>query len=168
MSGLKQINISYHKIQDRLLLQITNLDDEEIRLWMTYHFTSKILGALNQILSRNDRAKMDDHTARQVLQADKAIASEKAASRTEFKSQTENLPLGESGGLIIAVNIKPAGKGYDIQFGLEDGQSVSINLPRELVLTVVDSIEKKAAEAEWIFKGSMAPLPAGTISMARH
>lgn len=171
MSGLKQINISYNKIQDRLLLQVTNLDDEDIRLWLTYHFTSKVLEALNRILSRKDRAKMDERTAQQVLQADKALASEQSATRTSFQNPSEKLPLGESGGLITAVNIKPSKNGLDIQFGLEDGQSVSFSLPREVVLTVVDSIEKKAHEAEWLFKSNrqgVSPIPAGSMSSVRH
>lgn len=168
MSGLKQINISYNKIQDRLLLQITNLEEEEIRLWLTYHFTSKILDAMNTILSRSNQGKMDERTARQVLQADKALASEQSATRTTFKSSASNLPLGKTGGLIVSVNIKPSGNNFDIQFGIEDGQSVSINLPRELMLSVVDSIEKKAAEAEWVFKDSLVPIASEQLSMARH
>lgn len=168
MSGLKQINISYNKVEDRLLLQITNLDDEEIRLWLTYHFTSKILEALNASLTRKDIPKMGVQTARQVLQADKAVASEKAVTHTNFRSKSETLPFGKDGKLVTSINVTPGTDFYSLTFGGVDKQSVTIKLPREILLTVIDSIEKKASEAEWLFKNNPTPLPTASLSMSRH
>lgn len=170
MSGLKQINISYNKVEDRLLLQITNLEDEEIRLWLTYHFTSKILEALNHNLSKRNAARFGEETARQVLQADKAVAAEKAVTHTAFQeAQSDHFPLGVSGMLVTSINIKPEKESYSITFGDADDRTVTIKLPKELLLTVLDSIEKKAAEAEWFFKsGATTQLPTTQVSLTHH
>lgn len=168
MSGLKQINISYSKVEDRLLMEIRTLNDEEIGLWLTYHFTSKILEALNTSLSRKNTARFGEATARQVLQADKAVAAEQAVSHISTPVTKTPPKQTTPAKLVTSIAIKPLKDEYSITLGDVNEDTVTINLPKPILLSVIDSLEKKAAEAEWMFPSTIAPLAAENISMVKH
>jgi hypothetical protein len=54
---LKQINVSYMPKQDRLLVKVSNSNDQEHRIWFTRRFTQLLMGVLDNNFLAESRAQ---------------------------------------------------------------------------------------------------------------
>jgi hypothetical protein len=54
---LKQINVTYKPRQDRLLVKVSNSNDEEHRIWFTRRFTQLLMGVLDNNFLAESRAQ---------------------------------------------------------------------------------------------------------------
>lgn len=83
--GIQQLNLSYDKVQDRLLLRVGLSDDTEIALWFTYYFSRGLWAALNgEVHLPESKAFSQAEAPEAVEQFEQEVKATGALSKLDF------------------------------------------------------------------------------------
>ena len=146
---LKQINISYNPVEDRLLLRISSESEgalTEYRLWLTRRFAQGFWNVCERIVEDDTRrveGVPSDH--REAL---KEFQQEAALSTTDFKTPyaapTAETPLGPAPLLISKLQAhRGPGPHHTMSFVTAEGKSINL----AMTLPLIHSIRKLIADA---------------------
>jgi hypothetical protein len=106
--SITQLNVSYSQPEDRLLLRLTTLKDQEFRLWLTRRcvidFLASIQACLTQTLAEQHQDKPKDEV--QHIRATQQQDSFKKAKLKSFEPARQ-LPLGAEPLLVLSASIAP-------------------------------------------------------------
>lgn len=143
--ALKQMNISYHPREDRLLLKVSSADGEEFRVWLTRRFTALLLGVLGQQVSA--------HGGDSALGAAPAVREsfrQGAFEKPWVDAPQAVFPLGEQG--ILAYRIT-SGRGTDgtlkLQLLPEEGQGLNFSLDESMLYLLRNLLEQGLSHTGW-------------------
>lgn len=153
-STLQQLNISYHPIEDRLLLRANAGNAGEYRIWLTRRYCGLLLkvladvmekeGGIREIASHQDTIKqLKGGAFDQPYEAP-------VATESNGKPDTARLPFGASGilGYRINANRRPGGV-LNLQLLPETGQGLNLDLNRTMLFMLYNLLEQGLTSAEW-------------------
>lgn len=154
-SSLRQLNISYSPLEDRLLLRISSGSPEaleEYRLWLTRRFVSLLWNALEQIIDsdsiRDPGVSADHRPALKEFRQEAALAS--SDFKTPYKAEAASTPLGPSPLLVSKLAVRKGPHGIHIlSLATADGKSINLNLSIPLIHSIRKLITDAVAKNGW-------------------
>jgi hypothetical protein len=156
-SSLHQLNLSFHPVQDRLLLRMTTAGQAgglaEFRLWLTRRFVRLLWKALEQMLEA-------DAAANAVLGAEgrealKLFQQSDVLTRADFETpykqeEVVQTPLGTEPLLVTRFQVtKNAGGSQVMSLQTAEGQGINLSLNTGLIHSLRKLLADKIREAEW-------------------
>ncbi|MES2606145.1 MAG: hypothetical protein V4603_14515 [Pseudomonadota bacterium] len=155
MTGnLQQLNISYHPVQDRLLLRVNAGDSGEFRIWFTRRYTELLVTVLIDLMEKEGGMReLASHrdTVSQFKQG--AFEKEYESPPTSLASPSgppPALPLGADGVLAFRINANRQDDGtLTLQLLPEQGQGLNLQLNRSLLYMLYNLLEQGLAQAHW-------------------
>lgn len=154
MTGnLQQINISYHPVQDRLLLRVNGGESGEFRLWLTRRYSQLLItllidlmekeGGMRELASHRDTIDQFKHGAFEK-------EYESPADRGGIAGSAPLYPLGTDGILGFRINANRQDDGsLTLQLLPEQGQGLNLHLNRSLLFMLYNLLEQGLAQAHW-------------------
>lgn len=168
MSHLMQFDAGYHPKEDRILLRVTNSDEEEYRLWLTRRMTGRLLNEFKPKTSAYRIAEGFESDAMEpgapepprgppdastLIKAD--LSQQAAAARQDFSSPFKggrHFPLGKEGVVIASVDFHPDGKGpgnHALCFHAVTGGALSIGVSANVFNSIFEVLERVTRKADW-------------------
>lgn len=143
---LQQINITYDRVQDRLLLRASADAGTEYRVWLTRRYSELLLNLLLDLLDKagglQDAASHPDT----LQQFHHGALDQQYESPALTPSQ---LPLGD-GVLATRINYRTDADGrWNLQLLPEQGQGLNLDLNRTLLYLLYTVLEHGVAQTEW-------------------
>lgn len=159
-TGIQQLNLSYDKVQDRLLFRVGLSDNTELALWLTYNFTRQLWLALNREvhLPTAQAFAEDESPAEAVQQFKREVQASEALQKMDFA--TEYTPRKElrNDGLMLATGMKLSDDVKRLDITCLEGVVVNINLTPELILATCNMLQLCAKEAHWELTTVIPPI----------
>ncbi len=176
MSHLLQFDAGYHPKEDRILLRVTNSDEEEYRLWLTRRMTSRLLhdfkpktsayriaegfesDAMEPGEPEAPRGPPDAHT---LMKAD--LSQQAAAARQDFSKPFKggrHFPLGEDGAVVASVDFHPDAKGpgnHRLSFRTASGGALGIGVSAHVFNSIFEVLERVTRRADWGLISAVPP-----------
>ncbi|MGE3848152.1 MAG: hypothetical protein AB7I01_14840 [Gammaproteobacteria bacterium] len=152
MSGLDQIQLSFHAGEDRLLLRVSTTGGEEFRCWLTRRFVRALQPALRQALATRPMEKVPtDATVREaLLDFERQAAVVGSDFSTPFRDVVRALPLGAQPLVLTRCQLRaqPDG-GLLLALAPEQGQGLDLALAPKLLHSFMALLERTVEAAEW-------------------
>jgi hypothetical protein len=163
---LRQINVSYVDVQDRLLLKVSTSEDEEFRVWCTRRFTQLLLQRLEESFQEDMPAEtakaVPEPARREVAQMQHQQVVKEESFERPYEAEPTEYPLGEDGLLVTTIKYQPmADDSVQMHLGDNQGKGLTLNLDENLKHQLYELFERAAAKAKWFG----APAAAGISAM---
>lgn len=166
--GIQQLNLSYDKLQDRLLFRVGLSDDTEIALWFTYRFSRGLWTALNgEAHLPEAKAFAQEEAAEAVEQFEQEVKATEALSKLDFA--TEYTPREEmrNDGILLAVSFKLGEDAKLLEITCFEELAVNVNLTPELVLAISNMLQLATKEAGWAMEEAVSLMMMDTSDMPK-
>ncbi len=160
---MKQVNISYAPIEDRLLLRINTTDEAELRLWITRSVAIKMMPDLEHT-EKQLFVPAVQHIANPAVRGTvEQFYAEEARSKNDYQSQfagkASSYPLGEQpilvSGLAITVNQNEAA----LSFTLVNNTVLTINFNAQILTGVNKLLRNVVDTTNWHITTEMSKHP---------
>lgn len=155
MGRIKQLNIGFNPLEDRLLLRVRTEDDDgaaEYRFLLTRRFVRLLLTSTEQLLSaelRSDpRVVPEGREAFRRFREDEALSG--ADFTTPYRDDNARTPLG--GEPLLLQGLRAAAKSggaFAIELQSTTGKSLTLNLNADLLVSLRELIAREVKRAEW-------------------
>jgi hypothetical protein len=151
---LRQVNVTYVDVQDRLLLKVSTSEDEEFRVWCTRRFTRLLMERLEESFQQEMPAArveaVPEPVRREVAQMQHKQAVQEESFQQPYQAEPKEYPLGEEGLLVTTLKYKALeNKSVQMHLGDNEGRGVSLNLDENLKHQLYELFERAAAKAQW-------------------
>ncbi len=156
MAAPAQIQARYIQEEDRILLRLNTVADEEFRFWITRRFALRLWPVLQDALFSTPIAtQQTSSTARQAVVAfEHEAAKSKAQFKTAFKDM-ENFPLGNVPLLVSQSGFRRENNGkFFLSLHNQQQQGISLNLTADLLHLFCKLLADASQQTDW----SMPPL----------
>jgi len=170
--SVQQINLSYDRHQDRLLLKAAMNQDQEVRVWLTYRVVRQMFAVLNQEahlpVSRTHDLMADmpspAEATRQFAQEVEAVHGLDALDfETAYQQRT---PASEQALLATDVRfISINDQLHHMQLACTSGANVNMGLNKEVVLAISRMLQVASKDAGWLLSAQKEPVTAASIVM---
>lgn len=173
MAGIKQINITYDSLEDRLLLRLTADEAEgcaEYKIWLTRRYTGLLWQTLAQIVEAEipgpGEGASDDREAMKQFRQEAALGNSDFS--TPYKGEAERTPLGSLPLLVSRLQCQRQDENLH-RLSLHNSAGIGINLTLNTILThslqklLADSIQQAGWNRPLATGTGEAILPAGLI-----
>lgn len=160
---LRQKNIRYVKREDRLLLRISNSDDQEYRIWCTRRFSRLLLDRFEQEFQNEvaATATVPQEARKEVAQIQHAQAVQEESFKKTYDAVPTEYPLGEEGLLVTTLKYSKNDKGVmSVNLGNGKGKGMSLNLNPSLQHQFYELLRRATEKANWF------PPPSAVEAMA--
>lgn len=163
---IKQVNLIYVPLEDRLLMRINTMDKATMGFWLTRALTTRLLAALREseakVLEGGDRARFVGVTDEELAQLNRQSRTAQADFTAAWDEYANSHPLGEAPVLITDLKL-PNGPGKDAPLVLQcaNGMMLTMTLNDVLLHSLLSLVERFAGEAGWglgLGEGAVAPL----------
>ena len=153
MSRLQQINLSYDRAEDRLLLRVSTADQQEHRLWLTRSLIRLWWPKLIETLRRPQTGQPPLPQEPGSREAVQAFRHEAALSKARFGEPYANQsvqPMQVAPLLVVTVRMTAHGDGEQ-EFSLLPAQGVGVNLKltADLLHAFVKLLHEGLGQAAW-------------------
>ncbi len=158
---IAQVNVSYQREEDRLLLKIRSTDNAEYRLWLTRRYTQLLLGAIEKLLAGEPEPGQtaEKYRATRAFEHERITAS--ADLNTPYEENAESFPLGAEGVLGYRISIRP-GTPASLQLQPRSGAGVSLPGLPQLLHNLYHLLRQAAESADWKLAAGIRPGPEPT------
>jgi len=154
---LRQINISYLPVEDRLLMRINTLQGIEFRVLLTRKFTGILLGLLNKEIE-----KLGGVGALASTDETRNMFKQGAMEKPYEADKVVDYPLGQTGILAYKINYKSTPEAtLTMEILPESGKGVNMNLNKSLLFMFYNLLTQACGQTEW-------KLPEGGTSTTKH
>lgn len=151
MAKLKQIQIRFAPVEDRLLLRVNSTDNQEFRFWLTRRYVKLLLPVVYKLLALDDRVQQQsENQARQTVmefQHDSAVSNTDFV--TEYDESPNSMPLGASPVLLAKLQVRTGDKEHVLSMQPERGQGVELSFNPQLLHGFLKLIMDALAQTEW-------------------
>lgn len=165
---IQQLNLSYDKVQDRLLFRVGLSDDTEIALWLTYSFSRSLWTALNK------GAHLPEAKAYTMAGSGEAVNAfrqefEATEALKEMDFETEYAPreVLRNDGVMLAVSFELSEDFKRLDVTCFEGLVVNINLNDDLTLAICNMLQMACREAGWALSDVPPPIVIEDISESK-
>ncbi|MEE2891928.1 MAG: hypothetical protein VX766_07300 [Pseudomonadota bacterium] len=151
MAGLKQLQLRYDPLEDRLALRLSTGEGQEFRFWLTRRYTTLLLAVLDKHQAADPEvAEHDTAEARRAVRAFKQeAASAGAAFGGDFEAAPE-LPLGDAPILAFRLDYRISEASLNLTIAPKDGAGIAFTLDRNLSLNLGTMLAQALAQADWV------------------
>ena len=147
--NIHQLNVQYDEREDRLLVRVKTVQEQELRLWLTRRIGVKLVEPLVTTVA--------DEEARKILvQLKQEDFLKKADLQTPFSEETTELLLGEQALLVTEVTIHVHADGVT-QLVMKDAgevgqpeRSVTLNLQSFMVHGLLHLLQQAVHRSQWL------------------
>jgi hypothetical protein len=151
---LRQINVSYVDIQDRLLLKVSTSEDEEFRVWCTRRFTQLLLSRLEDAFQSEFTAEapqtVPESARKEVAHMQHQQAVKEESFERPYEAEPSTFPLGEEGLLVSTLKYKVLpDDSAQMHLGDSAGKGLTLNLDENLKHQLYELFERAAGKANW-------------------
>lgn len=162
MAALRQLQLRYEAVEDRLLLRVSTQQDQEFRLWLTRRYCALLLAVLDKHQTLDPEvAERPTEEARRAVQRFKEEAAETRANFGGDFDEPAQRPLGEAPMLAYRLTYRAGEDQLQLTFSPQSGQGITFTLDRQLSLNLHTMLAKTIRSADWRL------LPAEEPGMAR-
>lgn len=158
---IKQINLAYHRDQDRLLLRVGLDNDTELVLWLTYRIARAMWGLLNGAtnlpLTKSTQKTQAPLTAVEQFHQEVKVADtlSKLDFVTEYQPPKEKFNQAEL--LATAVNMTESeSESKALEITCLDGMNIRLNLNQDITLAICKMLQLTCKEADWSMGGDQS------------
>jgi hypothetical protein len=149
---IRQLNIAYVPVQDRLLLRVNTTENSEYRLWFTRHFIRVLWPEVIKILTADPQVQVQGD--KQKKQAVLSFKHEKALSQSNFSRKydenVEDRPLGTSPLLVSVMRIKATDSAATVlAFQNPQGRGVELFMDQDLLHSFCKLLCDTVEKANW-------------------
>lgn len=147
---IKQIQASYHPLEDRILIKLHTDQQQKIHAWMTRRFVKLLIPALQGQHPKTGQPMLDN--AEQMTQE---IEQQKAQMGTQFDSDYDEpefaeAPLGEDPILLAKITFKGLGSEYpQLLLEPETGSGISLSYNAQLTGTLLKLFTQALKQSDW-------------------
>jgi len=152
---IRQIQVGYDKLQDRVLLRMSTTAECEFRFWLTRRFVKRLWGLLVKLLEQDKavRQQIDEDTRRTVLGIQHEGFVQQGDFSRDFEERPYHLPLGKEPVLLAQGEGKQRDDGaYVLGLHTQDGKKIDIALDTKLLHLVSKLLSDAVARADWDIK----------------
>jgi hypothetical protein len=152
MAQIRQVQVSFAPVEDRLLLRFNTAAGEEFRFWMTRRYVRILRPVLDRLLGADPviAGQSSDDARRTVLSFRHEQAISKADFSRAFDATTTRCPLGDTPVLLARVQLKTGTEGHQILcLHPERGAGVEIALTTDLAHSLVHLVADAVRKAQW-------------------
>lgn len=160
MGQLKQMQIVFVPVEDRLMFRVNTVNRQEFRFWMTRRYVNILWKAILDMLKKRQQAEKPPEVVKkeaplqpQMLSMEHEKAVEKADFKTEYQ-ESSYLPLGESPVLLAKVAVKhvPKQPAPLLCMHPEKGEGIEIALNDQILHSMCRLLSDCAKQAKWELK----------------
>lgn len=159
--NIHQLNVQYDERQDRLLVRVKTVQEQEVRLWLTRRIGIRLVEPLMTTVSRiealDPAVTVADEESRKILvHLKQEEFKQKADLQTPYCSSTKPAPLGELPMLVTEVTIHLHSNGLTqlvIKDGGDEGQEARIctlNLQSFMVHGLLHLLQQAVHRSQWL------------------
>jgi hypothetical protein len=159
---LRQLNVTYMDVEDRLLLKVSTSDDEEFRVWCTRRFTRLLLDRLEDTFQEDipTPAAVPQPARREVARMQHKQSVSEESFEKPYEAEPATYPLGEKGLLVTTLKYTPQpDKTVQLFLGTNKGKGITLNLNEHLKHQLFELFTRAAEKADW-YAGAPAELSA--------
>lgn len=157
--GIQQLNLSYDKLEDRLLFRVGLSDDTEIAIWFTYRFSKGLWTALNgEAHLPESKAFAHEEAADAVEQFEQEVKATEALSKLDFATEYTPRESLQADGTLLAVSFKLGADAKLLEITCLEELAVNVNLTPELVLAISNMLQLATKEAGWAMDEAVSVL----------
>jgi hypothetical protein len=144
-----QFNVEYVPLEDRLRLRI-RMGEAEFLLWLTRRYTGLLLGVLEKVGDAPQTTDGTERTRQAVNAFQRDAALDGADFKTAYRETATEHPLGEEPILAARISYATAENGsVKLTLGPEAGQSITINMGRDMAFILIRMLQQAALKAQW-------------------
>lgn len=151
MAAPSQIQIRYIQEEDRILMRMNTVAEEEFRFWLTRRFLLRLWPVLQEALMSSPAVKQhSDFSSRQAIMAfEHERAQSKAAFNNPFR-EADKLPLGKAPLLVVKAGFHHQGNG-SLQLALKDTaeKGIDLTLTHDLLHLLCKLLDDAAQQSDW-------------------
>ncbi len=168
MAQIRQVQVSFVPVEDRLLMRLASATGEEFRFWITRRYLRLLWPLLERLLASDPAvsAQASDAARHAMLSFRQEQALARADFSQEFTRGTTALPLGESPVLLARAQARPQPTGGCVlSLHPERGTGVELALGAELLHSINRLLAEAVGRAQWdIAPAAGRGEPAGGIA----
>ena len=159
--NIHQLNVQYDEREDRLLVRVKTVQEQELRLWLTRRIGVKLVEPLVTTVARieslDPSVTLADEESRKILvQLKQEDFLKKADLQTPFSEESTELLLGEQALLVTEVTIHVHADGVT-QLVMKDAggegqpeRSVTLNLQSFMVHGLLHLLQQAVHRSQWL------------------
>ncbi len=149
-AGIQQLNLSYDKVQDRLLFRVGLSDDTELALWFTYSFSRELWAALNAEAHLPEAKRYtNEEVADDVEQFQQEMEASEALQQMDFETEYAPRENIRNDGVMLATSLTLSEDAKHLDITCLEGVVANINLTHELLLATCNMLQLASKEAGW-------------------
>ena len=175
MASLSQLDARYDQVEDRVLLRLTNSDQQEYRLWFTRRMTISMLTDFKgqtsayRISTPPNAEKTPAATTPEQTKVQAEFEQAASVAQSNFKDKFvpgKSFPLGESGIVVNRIDFKPNANGPDahaLRFLPKTGEGVTIGVSVKIFNSIFEILERTARNTDWKISDLLATASHSTL-----
>lgn len=160
MGQLKQMQIVFVPVEDRLMFRVNTSNRQEFRFWMTRRYVEILWKAIIDMLKKRQVAEKPPEEVEKEAPLQGAILSaehEKAVEKADFKTEYQEssyLPLGETPVLLakVAMKIQANQPVPLLCMHPENGEGIEVALNDQILHSMCRLLSDCARQAKWELK----------------
>lgn len=169
--SIQQINLSYDRQQDRLLLKTAVSPEQEIQLWITYRVAREIFKVFNREAHLPVAASVPE-SAQSLVDATRQFEQEAEAvqqlDHLDFETAYQQRPSMVSDQVLLVVEARFVSINdqlNNMQLVCANGVNVNMGLNRQLVLAISRMLMIASQDAGWTLPAQKEPEAVSSIVM---
>lgn len=149
-ANLHQLELSYHPLEDRLLLKIYTTDLCEFRFWLTRKFTLALWNILMKILEADQKNSLQEEEKQKVTEHFEDEQARKQPTAQKLGTKMTRTPLGEEPILTCKVSATPMEKGkFSLSLEGPKGQHIELGTDSYILLSLCKLISETVKKTDW-------------------
>jgi len=166
--GIQQLNLSYDKVQDRLLFRVGLSDETEIALWFTYRFSRKLWAALNQEAHLPEAKSFANVAVSDAISRfQQELEATEALKKLDFSTEYAPRESLRTEGYLLAVSFTLSDDAKQLEIVCVEDIEVNFNLTPELILAICSMLQLAAKEAAWEIANAVPAMMIDETSMPK-
>ncbi len=170
MAAPAQIQIRYIQEEDRILMRMNTVAEEEFRFWLTRRFLVRLWPVLQEALMSSPSVKQhsDYHSRQAIMAFEHERAQSKAAFNHPFR-EADNLPLGKDPLLVVKAGFRHQDNG-SLKLALKDNadKGIELILTNDLLHLLCKLLDDAAQQSEWKMTTLLASIHETQSPVAAH
>jgi hypothetical protein len=159
--NIHQLNVQYDERQDRLLVRVKTVQEQEVRLWLTRRIGIKLVEPLQTTVARiealDPAISLADEESRKILvHLKQEDFLKKADLQTPYSEESSERPLGDSPLLVTEITIHLHANGLTEvvvkDAGDEDheARSCTLNMQSFMVHGLLHLLQQAVHRSQWL------------------
>lgn len=164
MAALRQLQLRYEAVEDRILLRVSTQQDQAFRLWLTRRYCALLLAVLDehQRLDPEVAGRPTEAARRAVQRFKEEAAGARADFGGAFREPAEH-PLGDVPMLAYRLTYRAGEEQLQLTFSPQDGRGITFTLDRQLALNLRTMLAKTVRAADWSLLAGEVPAPEAPV-----